>query len=312
MFDYTILDVAIGLIFTYLFFSLVCSAIKEWIAGILSLRSKMLAKGIKSLLQDQTGEGLAKDLYTHGLIEGISKQSQISDKALIGKMGPSYIPKRTFAIALLDNLGMFLPPNSSEENYKRVEEQLELINSANIHIKLKQCLISLIKEANGDIVKLQKNIEIWFDEGMDRVSGWYKRQSQIILLIIGGFITVSMNIDTIYIAQTLYHSPTARVALVAQAQKISGQNLPNKNIDELFSELKNSSLPLGWPQKDSLCDVFNNIKLTQIVGWLLSTMAISMGSPFWFDVLNKFIRIRSTGISPAEKKKEESGQTSAA
>ena len=36
------------------------------------------------------------------------------------------------------------------------------------------------------------------------------------------------------------------------------------------------------------------------IGWLITALAVSLGAPFWFDVLNKIIVIRST-VKPAEK-----------
>ena len=40
-----------------------------------------------------------------------------------------------------------------------------------------------------------------------------------------------------------------------------------------------------------------------LVGWLLTALAASLGAPFWFDVLNKFISIRSVGKAPEERPK---------
>jgi hypothetical protein len=44
--------------------------------------------------------------------------------------------------------------------------------------------------------------------------------------------------------------------------------------------------------------------LTKILGLLLTAFAISLGAPFWFDVLNKIIVVRST-VKPKEKSPEE-------
>jgi hypothetical protein len=41
-----------------------------------------------------------------------------------------------------------------------------------------------------------------------------------------------------------------------------------------------------------------------VFGWLLTALAISLGAPFWFDMLNKFIVVRST-VKPKEKSPEE-------
>jgi hypothetical protein len=39
------------------------------------------------------------------------------------------------------------------------------------------------------------------------------------------------------------------------------------------------------------------------LGWILTILAISMGAPFWFDMLNKVMNIRFAGRSPDEKAK---------
>jgi hypothetical protein len=40
---------------------------------------------------------------------------------------------------------------------------------------------------------------------------------------------------------------------------------------------------------------------THIVGWILTAIAASLGAPFWFDTLNKFMNVRAAGTSPTEK-----------
>ena len=44
-----------------------------------------------------------------------------------------------------------------------------------------------------------------------------------------------------------------------------------------------------------------------LLGWLISAIAISLGAPFWFDVLNKVMVIRST-VKPTEKSKDEGSE----
>jgi hypothetical protein len=45
---------------------------------------------------------------------------------------------------------------------------------------------------------------------------------------------------------------------------------------------------------------------THIVGWILTAIAASLGAPFWFDILNKFMNIRAAGTSPTEKGSDKS------
>jgi hypothetical protein len=50
MFGSQPIEVAIGLVFVYLVLSLICSVIKEGLAGALGMRAKTLEEGIQNLL----------------------------------------------------------------------------------------------------------------------------------------------------------------------------------------------------------------------------------------------------------------------
>ena len=36
------------------------------------------------------------------------------------------------------------------------------------------------------------------------------------------------------------------------------------------------------------------------IGWIITALAVSLGAPFWFDTLNRFMTIRNAGRSPNE------------
>jgi hypothetical protein len=41
--------------------------------------------------------------------------------------------------------------------------------------------------------------------------------------------------------------------------------------------------------------------LQQVVGLLLTILAITLGAPFWFDALNKVMTIKTTGAARARR-----------
>ena len=47
--------------------------------------------------------------------------------------------------------------------------------------------------------------------------------------------------------------------------------------------------------------------LVSIPGWVMTALAISLGAPFWFDTLNKFMVVRST-VKPREKSQAEASK----
>jgi hypothetical protein len=40
-------------------------------------------------------------------------------------------------------------------------------------------------------------------------------------------------------------------------------------------------------------------------GWFLTIVAVSLGAPFWFDVLNKIVKLRNAGRVPEKGKDQE-------
>ncbi len=283
MFGSTILDVAVAIVFIYLLLSLVVSAINELIAALLKSRATNLVKGIQALLQDPSQTGWVARLYEHPLIESLSPPNS----------KPSYIPSRTFALALLD----LIAPATIDGS--RTLGDLKT-GMANLPESLQRTLTTLLEESQHDVDRLKTQIEIWFNNGMDRASGWYKRKTQWIQFFLGLSLVILLNIDSVHIGRTLLavNSPL-RASLVESAKSFvaqpGGTNRPIKDVVEAIST---ASLPIGWselPRRDQW--------LTMALGWLITAFAVSLGAPFWFDLLNKFVNVRASGKAPEEEPK---------
>src|SRR6185436_4630280 len=84
---------------------------------------------------------------------------------------------------------------------------------------IKTSLLTLIDEAGNDINKARGNVEAWYDDAMDRVSGWYKRRTSFILIVIGLLASFALNIDTIQITKALLYNDTLRKSVADAAEK---------------------------------------------------------------------------------------------
>jgi hypothetical protein len=169
MFGSEMLDIAIGMIFMYLLLSLICSAINELIERSLKNRATDLEQGIRELLDDKEGNGLVTDLYQHGMINGLFKgnyKPEASNKSNL----PSYIPSRNFALAILG----IVAPDSAGLSFRDSIGKIE-------NAKVKNALTAMLRVTGEDADRLRDSIESWFNSTMDRVSGWYKRRSQLIV-----------------------------------------------------------------------------------------------------------------------------------
>lgn len=95
-------------------------------------------------------------------------------------------------------------------------------------------VLSLLNDAQDDLVKFKIYLEYWFDNTMDRAVGWYKRKTQLNLLIIGFIIASIFNINIIEIAGKLSKDKDARDQMVQMATSYV-ENNPNiiQNLDSL-------------------------------------------------------------------------------
>lgn len=325
MFGSAILDIAIGLVFVFLLLSLVCSAANELIETILKQRSRNLEKAIKELITD---DSFVKKLYNHALINGLFRgnyEEASKGRGPFNKL-PSYIPARNFAIALLDlsgklsNAPVAPVPNTGKDN---AENQTEKTKAGDVPEKVKQALHAFELAASNDLEKFRKSLEDWYNSAMDRASGWYKRRTQWFLMALGFALAVALNVDSIEIAKRLSTDSALRQGLIASAQAAaSAQHNDNTDakqaIEQDLQTLHGLGLPIGWPDRDlNKTKGQNSIvywwgAVTDAVpdralGWLITALAASLGAPFWFDLLNKFIVVRST-VKPAEKSQTEASK----
>ncbi len=298
MFGSLALEIGISLSLVYLLLGLMCSVLNEWVAGILNMRAKNLWDGVRNLLYDSEGTGLAKQLYDHALVKNLGKAGQL----------PSYVPSRAFALALFD---LVAPVHDSTTTRTLQDIRNSVANISNEQVKT--TLVVLIDDAEGDLKKARENVERWYDDAMDRVSGWYKKKTQLFILVWALAVTLSVNADTVLIANTLAHDATLRTSLVAMAEITAKEPLPQdakgttERVQQMSSEIKKLGLPIGWSlePKDpkSLPSDVGGWAL-KIIGLSLTAIAVSLGAPFWFDVLNKLINIRSAGKKPERSHQE--------
>lgn len=318
------LEIAIGIIFVFILVSTICTAIREGIEARLKTRAAYLEHGIRQLLNDADGKGLAGSLYNHPLIYGLfncqyKPGKQLGSPNVLAKGGtlPSYIPAKNFSGALMDILARGTETNATENSAELPVMSLQTMrqNVGKIENPAVQLiLLNAIDSAQGDLNRAQKNIENWFDSGMDRVSGWYKRSTQWIILWLALALTVLLNINTIRIVNYLAQNDTARKIVVAQATVAAKDTTSSLNYTIEQAKLDELKLPIGWdngaasillnPEKDF--GLWNGI-VGPLLGWLITALAATLGAPFWFDVLNKVMVIRST-VKPHEKSGEETSQ----
>jgi len=191
MFGSDVLDIGIGMSLLFLMMSLIATAVREAIEGVMKSRSKDLEKGLREMLDDgKEGnfDGLVGQIYKHALINSLYRGTL--EKAKKGDL-PSYIPSKSFVSALLDIVLRSKPAADGTtradvalpQKDTRTSLTIEDLRSCadNLPPQIKNIVVGAIEDAQGDINAVRNNLEGWFDATMDRVSGWYRRRTQWIL-----------------------------------------------------------------------------------------------------------------------------------
>lgn len=317
------LDLVIGLIFIYFILSLVVSVIQEIRANLFRLRSKNLEKWFHHTLVGQK-DNLGKLLFKHKLIDGLVRRGR----------NPAYVPHEHFVSALLDVVHN--NANDGEEDAKPydIDTLKESVKGSQLLPEdIKRFILQSISEASGELKKVKEDIALWYDDAMIRITGTYKNIHQWFVILVSFVVVSAFNADTISLSKYLYENEGARTALADRAaetvndsdlkelmdkyaaidsaasdEKLDSVKVIIENIREgiedikhINEKIKDYNLPLGWTEQSGLPTTIPSDPggwTMKIIGLLITALAVSLGSNFWFDLLNKLVNLRGAGEKP--------------
>jgi hypothetical protein len=191
---------------------------------------------------------------------------------------------------------------------------------------LQQNLLSLAEQARikansleGEVRQLELEVANWFNHSMERASGVYRRNAKGIAILIGFLVAIVINADTLHMIDRLSKDSLLRATIAQAAEQVSepglspeGTPLPSEQTQ--LENLRNSvntvldemPLPIGWHPTNvagqAVADRQWSVPwLHRLVGWLITGIALSMGASFWYDLLQRVVRVRATGNKPDEK-----------
>lgn len=362
MFDSPIFETVLSLTLLMLVFSILVSCIQEGFVTIRRSRGKMLEYAIREVLNDQFNKDFAHLLYQHPQID-LLKQKQGSLPSYIDNAGFASALVDLIAAESTETIYQnsedgktLIKTEQLKGDAKRYLAQSRMIMafdpdgsprnvplsdrfSAGIsmlhHSDLKNLLLSF--EANTPnrtdpdqhLLALKGQIQNWYDQYMNRVTGWYKRDIRTNLFFASIIVTLVLNLNFITVSKTIYADSKLREPLVEMAMSMSNNehaidsiksilirdnpSLKDINIDALVG----TELPIGWKEpipcgpnnapfslSKAMCYakhfITHELTLKNVMGWLLFTMGLTLGAPFWFDVMKKLVNVRNSGLVPPQ------------
>ena len=191
------------------------------------------------------------------------------------------------------------------------ESQLDCIRAGIQELpagEAKNALLTLIDFNVDTIEEAQKRLENWYNDMMRNVSLLFKQNARKWVIGVSLLVTLILGADSVLITQTLWKRPAQRVA-VAEAvpgfveaygvgeisqEEMQGLDAEKKielikeraaDIGNIIKNIEALDIPLTWWQSPPL-QVWSDYTL-KALGLLITWLATSQGSSFWYDVLKK-------------------------
>lgn len=166
-----------------------------------------------------------------------------------------------------------------------------------------------LSDLESDVKALGLEVEAWFNRGMARAQGVYKRNAKAVGLMIGIAIAISLNADSLHILDSLSRDPAVRNAITQAAEQVATDNPEvigqlEEEVDQVLSDLP---IPIGYSeaitskQQAAQDSWFIPLIPRRLVGWLITGFAISMGSSFWFNLLKRVVNVKNSGKEEGTK-----------
>jgi hypothetical protein len=275
-------------------------------------------KGVNSkpsyIAKDRFGSTLVDLLKTGAYLDEVDNIS--ATLGLIPEYDSSLLASRIRSLE--DQLKVLTDADADKVEIEGTQEQLEHlklelfqrtnkenpweIEGLSIGSETRYQLKTLWQQAANDKEKFKALIENWYEDQMDRIAGWYKRKLTFLTFLIGLLIAGLFNVDSISLTTELVKNEDMRTMLVEGAKAHLATNATatttaslkeqKQYIESLNAQMDQYNYVLGASKKAAYTG-------WTFLGWLITAFAISLGAPFWFDLLNKLMQVRNSVKIPA-------------
>jgi hypothetical protein len=254
---------------------------------------------------------------------------------------PSYIPREIFSAAMIDMLKG--APEQAEKLHAAIGAAAPGLTAALDEAAIDPASAAAAS-AVADFSRKRRELEAWFDGAMDRASGAFKRKTHARLFVLGLGIALVCNVNSVVIGQFLATHKPALEATVALAKRVGdsapvsvpapdeapapgGDDAPDGSeardawLRDYQRQLQDVGLPIGWTDA-TVARVMAGLpgggstpfgkawalwilSLVMLAfGYLATAFAVTLGAPFWFDLLGRLMVVRST-VKPDQKSPDE-------
>jgi hypothetical protein len=305
------LDILIGATTVLLLFSMALTVITQMVTSILSKRGAHLLAGLASLLQQlgiqsrDIAQQVALGVLTHPMIaEANGNMGTVVHRGEFTKLildlagGQGVTRLGSDAQAALQDMLKQNGIDDPVQTLKNIRAMALLLETSNPemanHVRDK---LAILHEAASDYVA---KINSWFDQTIDRVSQSFTRHAHRVTVAAAFLIVLVVQLDIIAVVDRLSIDEQFRNAVVSDAAqamndaaKQAAASTSAYNIDtHSYYNLLNSAGLVTLPTSKQWVDQLKDPR--KYPGMLIAILLISLGAPFWYNVLKDLIGLRSS------------------
>lgn len=320
MFNSVVISIAITLVFIFLLLAVMVTAINELVFTFMRSRSKHLEEFLSKLyFEDEKWKAIFEKVKNSPFINVLKKApkkfpaaipAETFATAILAEIGDNELTIEAVKKALAANkdpnsdfykmLKALLSQNPTFEDLKAEIEKMfnramdRLSGWYKRNAKIWSFVIALLLcfLLNVDTITITKNLWNNKDKAEQLASfavaaGKYFEKND------SSEVVMKSGIDTLaYIKVENKALPTTAQVNKAMKTINSPDTLHQQQLQTSYNILANLDVPIGWskdniPEKTDNCWMNVGLWLLKLLGLLLTTAAVSLGAPYWFDILNK-------------------------
>lgn len=312
-----IVGVVLALAVVYYILCLVVSGITKWVLEAMETRGKIFEEFLKNNLLE------AAEVAKKGTLEKIKNMPQVNSLRPVrykyGGLGiltgatklSGYVERissKTLVDALFDLEGTAA---TQKEKIKKVIEMLPKaftsLDGKSVPFETRANLLKMVDDDFYSFDQWREKLETWFGNVMDQSAQQFKAKARQYVVLFSLFVAIGLGVDTIDIAQRVWHDASYAKQFDNQAALIlNSTDEANKQekLDKLYSRLDDLqviNIPF-WVQpatgaQTAPAGSYDNWLLMRILGLILTGLAVSQGSSFWYDIIRQVKGEQKTPIA---------------
>jgi len=283
-----VIEVVIGLVLVYY----VLGAIVSWVTRV--------------LIEFQETRGRVLEVYLHKIAGNrtvdLTKLPQmkalqpIRYKTIFSVFSSTTVARRIEKVHVTTLIDSFFDLTGLTGRPDVDAAQLKEIITALPESEGKQAMLKWLDQGVTNINTLRTRLNSYFTGLLDQAADSFKAHARSYVISLSLVLTLILGTDSIQLGKDLWNNAELRSLTAGQAEMVVEQGTGTMDDEDIITALEQFSIvKLGWWQLEGALPAkagaaeWAGFILLKLLGLFITTVAVSQGSSFWYDLLKKMV-----------------------